>query len=361
MLSKFALALLVQQVAGQNNPCSNCGECVAQPNNPHSATDDHCQPCANDGQSWWPCNQSDLCECKTGSVTTEPTPTTAAPEVIPCTSACSSCSAIPNNPHSANDAHCAPCADGQAWWPCDNAELCQCDDSNTPDITTPEAPTEAPTQAPEAPTTETETIDNKVRKAQASVFGDYTSINWNQVMCSQDDSDAKPYMQGNPICAAAINMGSGAFQTTDQNGNPGFCKRTQPGNGAAWASSCWKVRCVGGDNAFNVGVSCAHNDWIYLKAVDTNMENSLSLTDDAYTAQCENVATNQPSCRAFDITVQAWDLIVVLASNQGALAGEPAGLNGSIPLEYEEVDCNDSVVKAAISDSHCGLPSTLLV
>jgi hypothetical protein len=232
---------------------------------------------------------------------------------------------------------------------------------------TEEPVTDAPvtTEAPETeePTTDapTTTIDNKVRKAQASVFGDYTTINWDQVLCSHEDSDAKPYMQANPICATAINMGGTKYATTDQNGNPGFCKRSQPGNGAAMASACWKVRCVGGDNALNNGVSCAHHNWIYLKTVDTNMESDLSLTDDAFTAQCENQTTSTPSCRAFDITVQAWDLMVVFASNQGSMAGQPAGLNGAVGLEYQEADCNDPVVKAAISDSHCGLPSTLLV
>merc|ERR1712232_1422963 len=144
-------------------------------------------------------------------------------------------------------------------------------------------------------------------------------------------------------------------------GNPGFCKRTTPGNGASHASSCWKVRCVGPENAFNVGVSCATQEPIYLKTVDAMNSNSLSLTDDQFTAQCESVGVSQPSCRALDITVQAWNLIVAFAQNQGSIAGEPAGLNGSIPVEYEEVDCNDPVVKAAINDSHCGLNSTLLI
>jgi hypothetical protein len=170
-------------------------------------------------------------------------------------------------------------------------------------------------------------------------------------------------MQGNPICAAAINMGMAKFGEQDQNGNPGFCKRTQPGNGAAWASSCWKVTCKGGDNSLGLGVSCKHHNPIYLKAVDTNMENDLSLTDDAYTSQCgpDSELGNTPSCRAFDITVDAWNLMVVFASNQGSIAGEPAGLNGVVPVEYEEVDCNDPHVKAAIHDSNCGLPSSLII
>merc|ERR1712007_251936 len=225
-----------------------------------------------------------------------------------------------------------------------------------------ESETKSETESETKSETESETdsvIDSTVRRAQASVFGDYTQINWSNVICTQEGTDAKPYMQGNPICAAAINMGRGKYAVKDQNDKPGFCLRSQPGNGAQFASSCWKVRCVGGENALGVGVSCAHDDPIYLKTVDTNMENDLSLTDDQYTSQCADLTTNTPSCRAFDITVQAWDLMVVFASNQGSLAGEPAGLNGSIPLEYEEVNCDDPVVKAAIHDSHCGLPSTL--
>ena len=225
-------------------------------------------------------------------------------------------------------------------------------------------PPSPPPPSPPPPLPPDVDIDSTLRKAQATPFGDYTQISWNQVLCSEDDSDAKPYMQGNPICATAISMSSQGVQsggTVDQNGNPGFCERYSPGAGAAKASSCWKVRCVGGDNALNVGVSCKHHDWIYLKTVDTNMENPLSLTDDAFTQQCEDVQTNTPSCRAFDITVQAWDLMVVFASNQGSMAGEPAGLNGVVPIEYEEVDCNDAVVSAAIQSSHCGLPSQLMI
>merc|ERR1711918_341189 len=96
---------------------------------------------------------------------------------------------------------------------------------------------------------------------------------------------------------------------------------------------------------------------------DTNTENDLSLTDDAFTNQCANVynTSSTPSCRAFDMTVQAWDLMVVFASNQGSIAGEPAGLNGVVPVEYEEVDCNDPVVDAAIHSSHCGLPAQLII
>jgi hypothetical protein len=174
-------------------------------------------------------------------------------------------------------------------------------------------------------------------------------------------------MQAQPHCATAVNMGNAQFHTTDQNGNPGFCKRAQPGsNGKAWSSSCWKVRCTGasnGDSPLNNGITCKHNDWIYLKAVDTNMHNNLSLTDDQYTSQCAPVAesANTPSCRAFDMTVQAWNLVAVFSNNQGSLAGEPAGLNGVIPVEYEEVSCQDPLVQAAISNESCGLNQQLLI
>jgi hypothetical protein len=234
----------------------------------------------------------------------------------------------------------------------------------------PEEPTvnpEEPTVDPEEPVTETDNshVDTTTRKAQASVFGDYFTINWNQVTCSMDESDAKPYMQqAHPHCAVAINMGKGAFKEVDQNGKPGFCTRTSPGNGASRSSACWKVRCVGAENSLGLGVSCKHNDWVYLKTVDTNTENDLSLTDDQYTEKCRPKAEteNDHSCRAFDITVQAWDLMVVFAQNQGSIAGEPAGLNGVVPVEYEEVDCNDTVAAAAIADSQCGLSNpTLLI
>merc|ERR1711924_369948 len=91
-------------------------------------------------------------------------------------------------------------------------------------------------------------------------------------------------------------------------------------------------------------------DWIYLKAVDTNMHNNLSLTDDQYTSQCAPVAesANTPSCRAFDMTVQAWNLVAVFSTNQGSLAGEPAGLNGVIPVEYEELWSQPTIINLII-------------
>merc|ERR1711988_619343 len=298
----------------------------------------------NDYQ-WWPCN-TDLCQCQDAATTTG----------APTTSGATTTEAATTTG--------APTTTGATTTTEDETEPCSADDVT-------DAPTTgAPTTTETATTTQfngdNSVIDSTRRRAQASVFGDYTQINWNQVLCSQDQSDAKPYMNANPICATAISMGSASVNTQgakDQNGKPGFCMRTTPGIGAAKASSCWKVRCVGGDNALRVGVSCKHHNPIYLKTVDTNMENSLSLTDNAFTNQCASVYhnTNTPSCRAFDITVQAWNLMVVFSSNQGSQAGKPAGLNGIVPVEYEEVDCNDPVVQAGIQDSHCGLSSTMII
>jgi len=43
--------------------CSNCGSCVANQCHEHGATDAQCAPCANGGQSWWPCDVEGLCTC----------------------------------------------------------------------------------------------------------------------------------------------------------------------------------------------------------------------------------------------------------------------------------------------------------
>merc|ERR1712166_831993 len=34
------------------------------PGNPQATTDPMCAPCANGGQSWWPCDVAGLCQCK---------------------------------------------------------------------------------------------------------------------------------------------------------------------------------------------------------------------------------------------------------------------------------------------------------
>jgi len=43
--------------------CKICSTCVAIPGNIAAANDNHCSPCALDGQSWWPCNVEGLCQC----------------------------------------------------------------------------------------------------------------------------------------------------------------------------------------------------------------------------------------------------------------------------------------------------------
>lgn len=48
------------------------------------------------------------------------------PPPTSCSSQCASCVSIPGNPHSATDQHCAPCANGQPWWPCNVQGLCTC-------------------------------------------------------------------------------------------------------------------------------------------------------------------------------------------------------------------------------------------
>jgi hypothetical protein len=45
------------------NPCANCGKCTAVFGNMQGATSAHCAPCANNAQTWWPCNVSGLCKC----------------------------------------------------------------------------------------------------------------------------------------------------------------------------------------------------------------------------------------------------------------------------------------------------------
>jgi len=166
------------------------------------------------------------------------------------------------------------------------------------------------------------------------------------------------------MCATAINMGAAGGlgqQYEDHLGNNGFCLRTEPGAGAQFASSCWKVRCVGDDNALGVGVSCKDpNNWMYVKTVDTNVHGSWSLTDDRFIDKCDKVHDTQATtdCRAFDITLPAWNELVVFSNNQ-ANPGQPAGLNGIIPMEYVEVCCSDPKVHEAIHRADCGSHSDL--
>merc|ERR1719225_1954893 len=58
--------------------CGSCSDCVAVPGNGGGATDGSCAPCANNGQSWWPCNGDGLCQCAGGSgPSPNPSPTQA--------------------------------------------------------------------------------------------------------------------------------------------------------------------------------------------------------------------------------------------------------------------------------------------
>lgn len=85
-----------------------------------------CNPCAN-GQQWWPCNLPGECYCSDGSTLTRTGTETAveACSTAACTSRGGKCvSSSPN----VNDDHCAPCADGgQSWWPCNIVGGCSCE------------------------------------------------------------------------------------------------------------------------------------------------------------------------------------------------------------------------------------------
>jgi hypothetical protein len=47
------------------NPCAKCGTCTVVAGNIQGASAGDCAPCANNAQTWWPCNVSDLCKCST--------------------------------------------------------------------------------------------------------------------------------------------------------------------------------------------------------------------------------------------------------------------------------------------------------
>eukprot|EP00928_Gymnodinium_smaydae_P046612 TRINITY_DN3105_c0_g3_i1.p1 TRINITY_DN3105_c0_g3~~TRINITY_DN3105_c0_g3_i1.p1 ORF type:complete len:1251 (-),score=136.36 TRINITY_DN3105_c0_g3_i1:411-4163(-) len=153
--------------------CGQCDACEAVPGNVQSATDAHCAPCANGGQTWWPCNVDGLCRCAGGGVgrptkepsvapTLSPDQESQAPSIRPTASpapssgcsSCASCEAVPGNAQSATDGHCSPCAnDGQAWWPCNVEGLCRCSDGGP--TTSLEPPSASPTAAPRPPTAST--------------------------------------------------------------------------------------------------------------------------------------------------------------------------------------------------------------
>jgi hypothetical protein len=51
-----------------SNPCASCAVCEAIPRNTAGAIDEHCVPCGSKTlQTWWPCNQSNICRCKADS------------------------------------------------------------------------------------------------------------------------------------------------------------------------------------------------------------------------------------------------------------------------------------------------------
>jgi len=108
-----------------------------------------------------------------GSETDAPSPSGGS-----CSGSCSSCVAVPGNDQAAIDSHCAPCANGQTWWPCNLENVCQCadaapeTDAPSTDAPTTEAPTtEAPTTA--APTTEAATT--QAPTTQESTTTKYTT------------------------------------------------------------------------------------------------------------------------------------------------------------------------------------------
>jgi len=133
--------------------------------------DTQCAPCANGGQSWWPCNVEGLCQCKDAAnqpantneavkeiaaryakeetklaptATSAKAPATSAEPTVKtaeltkdgpttprsCKTDCATCVGVPGNEQKTQDTQCAPCANGgQSWWPCNVEGLCQCKDA----------------------------------------------------------------------------------------------------------------------------------------------------------------------------------------------------------------------------------------
>merc|ERR1712086_1033233 len=52
------------RIAQKEATCKACGTCMSIPGNPQATTDPMCAPCANGGQSWWPCDVAGLYQCK---------------------------------------------------------------------------------------------------------------------------------------------------------------------------------------------------------------------------------------------------------------------------------------------------------
>merc|ERR1712064_199340 len=86
------------------------------------------------------------------------------------------------NDQAAIDSHCAPCANGQTWWPCNLENACQCadaapetdapsTDAPTTEGTTTEAPvttTVAPVTTAPVTTTKYETQDCEIKECDAN-------------------------------------------------------------------------------------------------------------------------------------------------------------------------------------------------
>eukprot|EP00658_Telonema_sp_P-2_P012330 TRINITY_DN1469_c0_g2_i1.p1 TRINITY_DN1469_c0_g2~~TRINITY_DN1469_c0_g2_i1.p1 ORF type:complete len:898 (+),score=114.66 TRINITY_DN1469_c0_g2_i1:98-2791(+) len=230
--------------SGPSGSCaaSTCNSCVSIANNPQSANDDHCAPCAS-GQPWWPCNVEGLCECGNGPaspteaptpsgtpsppVTPPPTPTSTATELpssaptefsqptASCDTNCDSCVSIANNPQSANDDHCAPCPAGQPWWPCNVEGLCECTHTSTT------VPTPSGTTAPSHPGTPPPTSYGgsptpAPTTGEGTILERLQGVDWSEILTSQQpDLTWKPsavYKPAHLLMAVDKMTGTGVGQ-----------------------------------------------------------------------------------------------------------------------------------------------------
>jgi hypothetical protein len=65
IVSTMKTTVAPSTTTGSLNPCASCATCEAIPGNPAGAIDEHCVPCGSGTlQTWWPCNQSNICRCK---------------------------------------------------------------------------------------------------------------------------------------------------------------------------------------------------------------------------------------------------------------------------------------------------------